>query len=95
MSNNKTVTRTILYSAAGLVLLAAASINTAIAQETGATALEEVIVTARKREESLQDSPVVISALSKETIDDFAITSIEDIADFTPGLIADSQGNSG
>ena len=60
----------------------------------GAKTLEEIIVTARKREESLQDSPVLISALSAKTIDDFAVTSIEDIADFTPGLVADRQGGS-
>ena len=56
--------------------------------------IEEIIVTARRREESLQDAPVVISALSSKTIADFAITSVEDISDFTPSLVADAQGGS-
>ena len=55
--------------------------------------IEEIVVTARKREESLQETPVVISALSARTISDFAIESVQDIADFTPGLISDGQGN--
>ena len=60
----------------------------------GAAVVEEIIVTARKREESLQDTPVVISALSSKTIADFSITSVEEISDFTPSLIADAQGGS-
>ncbi len=58
-----------------------------------ANVIEEIVVTARKREELLQDTPVVISALSARTISDFSIESVEDIADFTPGLISHGQGN--
>ncbi len=58
-----------------------------------AQVIEEIVVTARKREESLQDTPVVISALSAKTINDFAIESMEDIADFTPGLLNVSTEN--
>ena len=54
--------------------------------------IEEIVVTARKREESLQETPVVVSALSARTISDFAIESVQDIADFTPGLISDGLG---
>lgn len=67
--------------------------QSAHAQES-ASSLDEIIVTARKREESLQETPVVISALSAETIADFGIDSVEAISDFTPGLVADSQGRS-
>ena len=77
------------------VAMLAASMNVAIAETSAgeeARVVEEIVVTARKREESLQDAPVVISALSKKTISDFAIESVEDISDFTPGLIADTQG---
>ena len=55
--------------------------------------LEEIIVTARKREESLQDSPVTISAISKQMIDNFQVDSLTDIASFTPGLVASKEGN--
>ena len=40
------------------------------AQSTGM--LEEVVVTAQKREESLQDAPIAITAITESTIDDSA-----------------------
>ncbi len=48
--------------------------------------LEEVIVTARKRTESLQDVPLSISAFNSEFMDKADINSLPDIADFTPGF---------
>lgn len=66
-------------------LLAAAVLLTqplAQAQNT----LEEVIVTAQKRSQNLQDVPISITALSEEAIDERNITSLTDIANQTPGL---------
>lgn len=48
--------------------------------------IEELIVTAQKREESLQDVPVAVSAYTSETRDIVGIRSIQDFATFTPGL---------
>ena len=48
--------------------------------------LEEIVVTARKREESLQDVPVVVSALSAGMIDRYNLDTLVDVA----GLIPDS-----
>ena len=48
--------------------------------------LEEVVVTARKREESLQDVPVSVSNFSADDLAAFNMTSTKDIAAFTPGL---------
>jgi iron complex outermembrane receptor protein len=53
------------------------------ATETG---LEEIIVTGRKRNESLQEIPVAVSALSAEQIDRQDLTSLEKIAAVTPQL---------
>ena len=95
MNDDHRFTVPILKSAIVAVLLSAPFSGAFAQSSTGDSALvlEEIIVTARKREESLQDAPVVISALSSKTIADFAIKTVEDISDFTPGLIADSQGN--
>ncbi|MDA0890901.1 MAG: hypothetical protein O3C15_01115 [Proteobacteria bacterium] len=41
--------------------------------------LEEVIVTAQKREQSLQDVPISITAISGEQIQDAAINSFNDL----------------
>lgn len=48
--------------------------------------LEEVIVTAQKREESLQDVGIAISAFSGEQLDAFGFTNSTDITAFTPGV---------
>ena len=45
----------------------------------GASALEEIVVTARKREESLQDIPIAISAFTAEQIENRGITRLEDL----------------
>ena len=54
-----------------------------VAQETG-MALEEVVVTARKRTESLQDVPISIQALSSTKLDELGITSFDDYAAMLP-----------
>jgi iron complex outermembrane receptor protein len=48
--------------------------------------LEEVTVTAQKREENSQDVPISISAFSSEKLDAFGIESTADLARITPGL---------
>ena len=58
------------------------------AQELGATTrLEEIIVTARRREENLLDLPASIAALTAETMRTQGIFDIEDISDFVPNLL--------
>jgi len=48
--------------------------------------LEEVIVTATKRAESLQDIPVTVNAFSSETIQEAGINNAGDLAILTPAL---------
>lgn len=48
--------------------------------------LEEVIVTAQKREASLQDTPLSISALTGNMLDKIGIRTIEDFTFFVPGI---------
>lgn len=58
--------------------------------------LEEVVVTARKREESLQEVPLAVSAFTAESLVERQIASVNDIARFTPGLVFDKAfGRSG
>ena len=49
-------------------------------------ALDELIVTAEKREASVQDIPIAIAAVSGDYLDDFAIDDIMDIYVQTPGM---------
>lgn len=55
--------------------------------------LEEVVVTAQKREQSLQDIPLALQALSSDTLKQNGIATLSDISNISPGVkIADSQG---
>jgi iron complex outermembrane recepter protein len=58
--------------------------TTDTAADTGS--LEEVVVTARKRSESLQNIPLAITAFSAEAIQDAGFKDLADVALFTPGL---------
>lgn len=49
--------------------------------------LEEVIVTAQKRSENLQDVPVAVSAITADQLDDIGFNDIADIAAQVPSLI--------
>jgi len=74
---------------AGLGTCAAmpAGAQTAPAPETAATAtLETVKVTARKREETLQDVPVAVTALTAEQLDKLAIKDLGDLQGQVPNL---------
>ncbi len=50
------------------------------------TQLEELVVTARKREEQLQQVPLSITAFTAETIESAGIDNVADIATLTPGF---------
>ena len=57
----------------------------AIAQDAG-PALEEVMVTAQKRPQSLRDVPLSVNALSGEKLESAGITNIETMADYIPSF---------
>jgi len=54
--------------------------------EKEARELEEVVVTAEKRESVVNDTPIAISAFSADLMDDLGITTAADIANYTPGM---------
>ncbi|MCZ6760464.1 MAG: TonB-dependent receptor plug domain-containing protein, partial [Gemmatimonadetes bacterium] len=76
---------------ASLGLLATAAIP-AQAQESAQQSasaramLEEVVVTARRREENLQDLPMSIAAITADAMEAQGIYSVEDLSDFVPNL---------
>ena len=63
--------------------------------EASERAIEEVIVTARKKEESLQDIPVVASVLTEEFVQNYKIDDIEAVAELTPGVVIGEAGGNG
>jgi iron complex outermembrane receptor protein len=56
------------------------------AQQTETVALEEVTVTAQRREERLQDIPISISAFSAAAIAKFGVSNVEQLANFAPNV---------
>jgi iron complex outermembrane receptor protein len=57
--------------------------------------VEEVIVTARKREESLQDAPLSVSAFSGESLEARGFTNIAEVGSITPNLTYQSNPGAG
>lgn len=80
----------------GSALTALATAKPALAQEAsqaGAapaaaapSGLEDIVVTARRREENLQDTPVSLTAFSGEKLAAMNVQEVTRIANFTPGL---------
>jgi iron complex outermembrane receptor protein len=64
-----------------LPLVFALNVN---AQSAGV--LEEVVVTAQKKEENLQDTPIAITAITESTIDDLNLANVVDLAGMAPNV---------
>ena len=90
----------LLLSASTMAILACsvpaarAADAAAEAKAEGGTALEEVIVSARKRDENIQNVPAAVTAVTGKQLDHYALRSIEEIAASTPQLTV-SRGSSG
>lgn len=74
------------YSRSALLSFAVAAALGQVPATVAAQALEEIVVTARKTEETLMSAPVAVSAFTARTIEEKGLTSIDDVARFTPGL---------
>ncbi|CAN5210143.1 hypothetical protein BH10PSE13_BH10PSE13_12240 [soil metagenome] len=90
-----------LTSAASLVCAAAAAhAQTDPQPQTGtqiddtANAVGDIIVTARRRAESMQSVPVAITAITSETLRTKAITTPYDLSNSTPGITATAGSSS-
>jgi len=55
-------------------------------QTASALALEEVIVTAQKREQTVADTPIAVTAITSETLNDLGILTLQDLSNFTPSM---------
>ena len=74
----------------------AAAISAALAASTiaapaSAQVLEEIIVSATKRSESVQEVPLAITALTGEFTESVNLNDVKDLISFTPGITGNSQ----
>lgn len=85
----------IRYVASALILTSVATSLPAISQDNEADImmLDEVVVTARKREERLQESPVAVSAFSAETLREAGVSTMRDLSSAVPGLTFSEQAS--
>lgn len=99
MSSRSRILRNACALSLGLTLL---NTGVTLAQDQGpasggqrAGIIDEVIVTAQKREESLQDVPVSISVVGDQQLQNMHVTSLDDIASYVPGLQVINGGSPG
>ncbi len=72
-----------------LIIAGLASTPLAHAQGSG-LALEEVVVTARKKNEDLQSTPLAVTAFTERGLENRGITNNLDIGRFTPNVVIDN-----
>ena len=80
-----------LFTGVVLILTAAIPIA-AVAQESGQLVLEEIIVTAQKRQETLQDVPISVHVLGSAILNDASLDKIEEIQHYVPNLQMTESG---
>ncbi len=91
---NKINPKPTLLASAVAAAFAATSAPVALSQ-SGPAALEEVVVTARKRSENLQEVPIAISAIGEETIRRAGIERADDYISLIPNVTLVDTANVG
>ena len=71
----------------GVALIALIGWGPSVSAQTAPEGLEEVVVTAQKRKENLQEVPISITALSETALTDNNLHSIQDLAGYVPSLV--------
>ncbi|MBA2932656.1 TonB-dependent receptor [Sphingomonas sp. CGMCC 1.13654] len=84
----------------GAALFAASSFSSALAQAAPAPrpvatgdaprSVDEIIVTAQKRSENLQNVPIVVTTVNRQLLQDSGVKDIKDLALLAPGLLVTS-----
>ncbi len=95
--HNRYPARALLLGATAATVLGAANpafADTAAAKDDAGGPLQEIVVTATRRDESLSKVPISVTALTEQAIDIRGIKDIQDVARFTPGLNIDNSGTS-
>jgi iron complex outermembrane recepter protein len=92
MSMTNRLLLTLLASTAVLHTAQAQQTNPAAEQISG-TVLEDIVVTARKREERLQDTPISVAAFSGEALEARGVATIADVGKFTPNMSFEAASN--
>ncbi len=83
------IRKLIVFSLAISFFVCAFSTNSAYAQRQISSTIDEIVVTAQKREENLQDVPSSVSAMDANTLEKTFARDLMDVAGVSPNLIID------
>jgi len=83
LAKSNVLARTAIASAISTIVA-----NSVIAQEAPSqnTMLEEIVVTAQKRESTLQETPLSVTAITGDQLSALGLISPQDVANFTPSM---------
>ncbi|MBB4858357.1 iron complex outermembrane receptor protein [Novosphingobium chloroacetimidivorans] len=86
--------RSVWFASTGLAVVLHGA--PAYAQDTGGDGgLQEIVVTAQKREQSLQDVPIAVTAVTQDSLQANRIFSVNDLSSIAPGVtVKPSPGGS-
>ncbi len=73
-------------------ILAASAAQSVYAQQASSGGLEEVVVTAQRRTENLQDVPISIQALTGDTLSQLNVSTVQDVIKFLPSVTTNTLG---
>lgn len=80
--------RGLLVAGCAAVVLGTGMGSAAVAQEPRAkSALDEIIVTTTKREETLQSVPISVGVVGGDQISEFSLKGLEDVQNYVPNLV--------
>jgi len=76
--------------ALGIVLLSSATVAPAVSAESSST-LEEITVTATRRETDMQVTPIAVTALSSEALEAARVDDVRQLSALSPALVISGQ----
>lgn len=85
MLTNMSYRTRLLATASGIVMMALP----AAAQQTAA--LEEIVVTAQRREQNIQDVPIAVSAFTDQALETKGVNDVSQLGNFTPNVTLDNN----
>jgi iron complex outermembrane receptor protein len=90
-----TTARKLIFAAtaSAIALGAAAAAEAQTAAQAAPTALQEVVVTAQRRQENLQNVPMAVSSLNADTLTEKGIVNYQDLTTAVPGLLYSRSTN--
>ena len=93
IDKHRVLKATLFLSCFGPALIGAAAAQAITPEASVTPQVEEIVVTAQKRSEKLQDVPIAITALTGRALESRRILDVVDLSNVTPGLQIKSGDN--